>query len=306
MKIGIIGCGRWGKNHAKHLSELECDLIGICDVNPTIEDFAKECHTNFFKDYKELTSKTDGVVVLTPTNTHYDMVKFALEQGKHVFVEKPAASTAKQVSELVKIASEKNLVLNTGYLFRFNPAVLNLKERLNEVGQIRLISATNIHEREARRDSGAILNLGIHPLDVILFMTAERPYNVSCMTSGSAGVEKAAVITLDYGPYVAVVEVACEAQGLRKKGISVIGEYATLEVDFLEQILTKYVQGSKPEVWTPKQKVDCLREELQHYLNCIKNGNLDNIGKEDVVTTRICDYAFQSAIKRTKVDLKWD
>lgn len=306
MKVGVIGCGTWGKNHAKHLSKLECKLVGISDVNPEVEEIAKGYNTNYFKNYKELISASEGVVVVTPTDTHYDIVKFALEQGKHVFVEKPASETAKKVSELASLAFDKNLVFNTGYLFRFNPAVTKLKERIYEAGQIRFIRATNIHEKEARKDSGVILNLGIHPLDVLLYICQERPYSVDCITSGSLGVEKAAIIMLDYGSYIAAVETACEAQGLKDKGISVVGERATFKVDFLEQSLSKYTNGSNPEVWKPEQKVDCLKVELEHYLNSIKKGILNNQGKEDIITTKICDYAAESAIKRKRVNITWD
>ena len=303
MRIGLIGCGRWGKNHAKHLSELACDFVGIADPDTKTREVADQHKVAYFQDPGALVDKIDSCVVVAPTNLHYMIVKDALSKGKHVFVEKPAAETPEEISDLIGLASERNLVLNTGYLFRFNPAVKELKKRLQEAGQIRYIEAKNVHEREARRDSGVIINLGVHPLDTLLFLTEERPYGLVCMTTGSPGVEKAAILTLNYGSYIAIVETACEAHGLVEKVIKVVGEYATFEVDFLEQTLTKYVQGSQPYTWSPKEKEDLLRIELQNFLDCCSSGNLRNIGREDLITAKICDYALQSARQRKWVSI---
>lgn len=298
MKVGLIGCGRWGRNHAEKLAALNCDFLGIADTDPNVREIVESHRTKYFADYRDLVERSDAVVIASPTNLHHEIARYALETGKHVFVEKPAAETAEEVSELCRIAHGRDLVLNTGYLFRFNPAVQELRRRLQEVEKIIYIKATNIHARPARKDSGVIINLGVHPLDVILFLTQERPSGVTCMAPGSPGAEKAAQIGMAYDSYVAIVETACEAQGLRDKKIQVVGEEATLEADFLGQTLTKYVQDEPPELWRPPEKVDLVEAELRHFLECTEDESMENIGVEDVVTAQVCDAALRSATKR--------
>lgn len=307
-KVALVGCGRWGRNHAKHLSELGCEFVGIADPDIEIEQVAKQFNTNYFKDYKELPSNIDAVLVVASTNRHYEIVKYFLEKGKNVFVEKPCAQTQIQVKELIDLATMNNLILNTGYLMRFNPAVQKLKERLLEVGQIRYVRATNIHERQARTDSGVIINLGIHPLDIILFLFNQKPYGLKCMTTGSPNLEKAAILSLDYGSYIVVIEAACEAHGLKDKTVEVVGERATFRLNWLEQSLIKYVQGKEPEIWKPEIETDFLMEEIKHFLECLEfgNNNNNNLGKEDLITMKICDHALESAINRRWVHLQWD
>ena len=136
-KIGIIGLGKWGKNHLRVFSELNCDLVGICDVNNNeAEQLAKDYDILYKKDYQDLLPLVDAVSVVVPTNLHYEVVKNCLLSGKHVFVEKPLTLDSIQAAELAYLAEKKNLILAVGYLFRFNPVVRALKEQLKTIGDL--------------------------------------------------------------------------------------------------------------------------------------------------------------------------
>ncbi|HID25923.1 MAG TPA: Gfo/Idh/MocA family oxidoreductase, partial [Thermoplasmata archaeon] len=120
-----------------------------------------------------------AVVIATPTDTHYDVVKNCLKNGKHVLVEKPIASSSQQSKSLVKLAESNNLILSVGYLYRFNNAIRKTKELINEIGEIQYITARYIHStKPPRRDSGVIINLGIHVIDVLNFITDRIPEKV--------------------------------------------------------------------------------------------------------------------------------
>ena len=147
IKIGVIGTGKWGINHLRIYKQLEqeklCELIGLADVDESRKTIADEHSIKYFKDYKQMLNEVDAVSVVVPTDLHYGIVKECLNNNKHVLVEKPITLDSKQAKELVQIAKEKKLVLSVGYLFRFNPAVIELKRLLKsgELGKIQYITA---------------------------------------------------------------------------------------------------------------------------------------------------------------------
>ena len=136
VKIGLVGVGKWGLNHLRSISELDCDFVGFSDVDLGKKKLAAEYDVDFFPSYKSLFSKVDAVVVTTPTDTHYEIVNECLDAGKHVFVEKPIASSSSESKRLVDLARRKNLVLSVGYLYRFNNSVKRVKELVKEIGAI--------------------------------------------------------------------------------------------------------------------------------------------------------------------------
>src|SRR3989338_4146429 len=139
VKIGVIGSGDWGKNHLRIYSELDCELAGLADVNKDMKELADRYHIKFFTDYKQLLPLVDAVSVVVPTDRHYDVVKYCLEQGKHVLVEKPITLDSKSAKELLGLAKSKNLMLAVGYLFRFNSAVIRLRDEIKNIGKIQAI-----------------------------------------------------------------------------------------------------------------------------------------------------------------------
>src|SRR3989344_2244707 len=145
MKIGVIGCGRWGRKHLRVYSELDCELIGVADSDPAKKELADEYNVKFFEDYIKLLPLVDAVSVVVPTDRHFEVVKACLERGKHVLVEKPITLDHKSSEELMNIARQKKLILAVGYLFRFNAAVKRLKEEIKGIGEIQYITGRYIH-----------------------------------------------------------------------------------------------------------------------------------------------------------------
>jgi UDP-N-acetylglucosamine 3-dehydrogenase len=180
VKVGLLGIGKWGKNHLRTLSQIKCDLVGISDINEEKKSLSEEYGIDFYTDYKKLLKLIDAVIVTTPTDLHFNIVKNCINAGKHVLVEKPIATTARQSKILIELAQSKNVVLSVGYLFRFNNAIIRLKELLKEVGRVQYITCRYIHStKPPRKDSGAIFNLGIHPIDILNFISEKKPSNLS-------------------------------------------------------------------------------------------------------------------------------
>lgn len=319
VKVGIIGLGKWGKNHLRLLSKLPVHVVGIADVDGSKRQLAEEFDTNFFTDYKKLLPLVDAVSVVVPTNYHYQVVREALESGKHVLVEKPVTDDAEKTRELVGLASEKGLLLSVGYLYRFNPAVQKLKELVKTAGRLQYITARYVHSTNPpRKDSGAVLNLGIHMIDILNFVLEDRPKRVYCKLVNSVHPkrEDSAMIMLDYGHFFASVEVSsCHPE--KKRDMWVIAEKEKIYADFLEQQIIRYpILISEEKVEAGKEtheeifKNEPLAEQLKYFVDMVENCNngrfkeIVNLGEEEYYTSRICELALKSAEFKRDLDIE--
>lgn len=169
LKIGLFGAGHLGKIHLKciRLARESYELIGFYDANPDVAaSVSREYKLQAFDSPEELINHCDVVDIVTPTTTHFDLVKQALLAGKHVFVEKPLTSTLEEAKELVDICERTGLKVQVGHVERFNPALLALGDQ-----QLRpfFIEAHRLATFNPRgTDVSVILDLMIHDLDIIL------------------------------------------------------------------------------------------------------------------------------------------
>ena len=135
MNIGVIGVGQWGKNHVRAYNELpEANLSLLSDKQEDlVNKYGKTYNVKTTTDYKEVLNNPDiqAVDICTPNDTHYDLVKEALEAGKDVLVEKPLTLDSESTKELGDLAEAQKKILMVGHIFRFNPAVRALKEEMD-------------------------------------------------------------------------------------------------------------------------------------------------------------------------------
>lgn len=178
LKIGVIGVGMMGKNHARVCSSLEnVELVGVVDSDKsTAKKVARTFNTEAFFDYREIIPKIDAAIVATPTSTHYKITMDLLNNGKHVLVEKPICSSVEEAEKLVRKAERKGLVLAVGHIERHNPAVKFVKDMTNkkEFGEIIALSSKRVSNLPSRiRDVGVILDFGVHDIDVMRFLVGD-------------------------------------------------------------------------------------------------------------------------------------
>lgn len=168
IKSGVIGVGHMGKHHARILAEIpECELIGVCDIDKDKgQKIAKEYNCTYHGNIKELLSKTDAVIIATPTNTHRDITIEALNKGNHVLVEKPISLDLKEADEIITAASRNNLILQVGHIERFNPAILASKKVVQNPLFIEAHRLSPFYGRGV--DVSVVLDLMVHDLDIIL------------------------------------------------------------------------------------------------------------------------------------------
>jgi len=142
VNVAVLGCGVWGRNHARVYKQLpQANLVKICDIDPkTVKNIADTYQTQHTTNPDTIFNDPtiDAVSICTPTVTHADLAQRALEAGKHVLVEKPMTDTVQEAKDLIQTANKNNLHLAVGFVERFNPAVneaLNLVNQ-GEIGQV--------------------------------------------------------------------------------------------------------------------------------------------------------------------------
>ena len=132
VRVGVIGYGYWGPNIVRNLHSLEhCQVVAVCDKNAAALKRAAKSYPGVYltTDFAEVLKSPDidAVAIITPVWTHFDLAKAALENGKHVFVEKPFTSTSQQAEELIELAEQKNLRIMVDHTFLFSGAVRKIR-----------------------------------------------------------------------------------------------------------------------------------------------------------------------------------
>jgi UDP-N-acetylglucosamine 3-dehydrogenase len=188
-RLAVVGTGVMGRNHVRVLRELgEVDLVGVADANLDAALQVAAIHgTRGYGSLKELFEREhpDAIIVAAPTNNHHAIVMEALAAGSHVLVEKPIAATLKEADELVARAASAKRVLAVGHIERYNPAVIELKRRLDEgqLGRVFQLNARRLGPFPQRiRDVGVVVDLATHDLDVMRYLTGSEIVRVYAET----------------------------------------------------------------------------------------------------------------------------
>ena len=168
IRTGIIGIGHLGKLHASLYREVEqADLIGVYDLDlEKAKKIASELNIKSFDSLEDLFRDIEAVNIVTPTVTHFELAKQALEANLHVFLEKPITSSEDEAEKIIELAREKQRILQVGHIERFNPAVLALSDV--ELKPIFIESHRLAPFNPRGTDVAVILDLMIHDLDLIL------------------------------------------------------------------------------------------------------------------------------------------
>jgi len=182
-EVAVIGCGYWGKNLVRNFNELGA-LRMVADATETGRAKARELAPQavIVDDVDAvLASEVTGVVIATPAETHYDLVRRALLTGKDVFVEKPMALTYEQGRELVALARASKRILMVGHVLEYHPAIVKLLDlvKQGELGKIRYIYSNRLSLGKIRREENILWSFAPHDIAVILRLTGGLPFQVS-------------------------------------------------------------------------------------------------------------------------------
>jgi predicted dehydrogenase len=178
LKVGVLGAGHLGKIHLKLLNQSEkYELVGFFD--PSKENAKKVSDEFGYKSYNSIYSLIKSVEVIdivTPTLSHFDCAKQAIENGCHVFVEKPIAKTVLEAEAIRTLASQYHVKGQVGHVERFNPAFIAVKDKINNPMFIETHRLAEFNPRGT--DVPVVLDLMIHDIDIILSSVNSKVKNV--------------------------------------------------------------------------------------------------------------------------------
>jgi predicted dehydrogenase len=182
IRLGVIGYGYWGPNVVRNFATLAgSEVVVICDPSPAAAKRARIAfpHIHVTSEAEEaLTSPTiDAIAVVTPVSTHYKLAKRALENGKHVFVEKPFTETVAQAEELIELAERKGLQIMVDHTFIFTGAVRKIKQLIDggDLGKVYYYDSVRVNLGLLQHDVNVIWDLAAHDFAIISYLFDEAP-----------------------------------------------------------------------------------------------------------------------------------
>jgi predicted dehydrogenase len=328
VKIGVIGYGYWGPNIVRNFNATEGSKVAaVCDKNPA----TLKRVTKFYPDTKCVTSpddiiaspQIDAIAVVTPVSTHFDLAKRALENGKHVFVEKPFTSTVAQAEELVNLADKKGLTLMVDHTFLFTGAVKKMKELIDQdvLGAIYYYDSTRINLGLFQHDVNVIWDLAPHDFSIMDYLIREKPVAVvACGKSHFYNMEDVAYITVYFTGkmiahfnvnWISPVKVRNTLIGGEKKMLvwndvdpdEKIRVYDKgVEVKNRERIYNLLVSYRSSDMYVPKlEQVEALASEVKYFLDCMAHKktpiNDGRAGLQVVKMLEACDLSLRKTEK---------
>ncbi|MDG1136513.1 MAG: Gfo/Idh/MocA family oxidoreductase [Bacteroidales bacterium] len=168
LKIGVLGAGHLGKIHLKCIRQIvDFELVGFYDINEVARlEVEEELGVKAYETLEDLMDVVDVVDIVTPTISHFNCAKIALENNKHVFIEKPIVTSPEEARELIELARNKNVKVQVGHVERFNPAFISAKDMISEPKFIESHRLALFNPRGT--DVPVVLDLMIHDIDIVL------------------------------------------------------------------------------------------------------------------------------------------
>lgn len=185
-RIALLGCGYWGKNHARNLQALGV-LTLICDPSKVGRALAKElapkAEIHADPEYALQREDIDAIVIATPAETHCDLALKAFAAGKHVLVEKPMALTYRDALKMDAAAKAAKRVLMVGHLLEYHPAINKIKELLADgsLGKLQYLYSNRLNFGKIRTEENALWSFAPHDIALILRLTGSVPFEVTCV-----------------------------------------------------------------------------------------------------------------------------
>ncbi len=278
MKILLFGLGRWGANHLRVLHNLPVDLY-VVDVRSQQLDAARKlgiAADHMSTDPRDFFGVVDAAVVVTPAQTHFELVRDLMLAGKDVFVEKPITLISSEARKLAELAAEKARILQVGHIFRFDPASQWLRDNIQsgQFGRINMMRGNFSGFKRPRNDSGIAFADAIHFIDLFNYFMGGTPARVSAVMHDflARGMEDASAISMEYdtpkGVAWATVETNYWLPG-KFREVTVIGSQLSAVCDFnvaqykIKAYPNHFVQKGTDfqGVEGPVQQIECPPEE---------------------------------------------
>jgi predicted dehydrogenase len=326
IRIGVIGYGYWGPNIVRNLQGLKASqTVMVCDKSSAALARVRKAYPSIptVSDPLELlrSPEIDAVAVVTPVWTHYELAKMALENGKHVFIEKPFTSNSAQAEELVELAARKNLTIMVDHTFLFTGAVRKIRELTERgtLGDLYYYDSLRVNLGLFQHDVSVIWDLAPHDLSIMDHIIKGEPEAI--VATGEKhlnGVEDVAFMTI-YFPRNVIAHINVNWLSPVKIRTTLIGGQKKMVVwndlvaDEKVRVYDKGVQMTSGEgirdllvsyrsgdMWAPQlEQLEALHVELEYFTDCIVNNKVPfNDGHAGLRVVRMLEAAERSIQKR--------
>jgi predicted dehydrogenase len=297
IDVGVVGLGYWGPNLARNFAAIPgCRVSWLCDASePARARVAQgfpDAHATGEVEDLLADPQLDAVVLATPVPTHAELATRVAQAGKHCFVEKPLATSAREAERAVAAAQEAGRTLMVGHLLEYHPAVRRLKELVDggELGPLYYLYGNRLNLGKLRADENALWSLGAHDVSVVLHLIDEEPSE--CIAHGRSyvrdGVEDVVFCYLGFPSGIVAHLHLSWLDPHKERRLTVVGarRMATFDDMQLEGKLTVYDKGfdedvrswgeyiaRSGEIFSPQiSSVEPLRVECEHFIECIRTG----------------------------------
>jgi predicted dehydrogenase len=324
IRVGVIGYGYWGPNIVRNFNNPGISQVAmVCDRSPAALGRVAQAfpQVKVTQDSAELITSTevDVVAVVTPVWTHFELAKAALENGKHVFVEKPFTYTSAQAEQLVNLAERKGLQIMVDHTFLFTGAVKKIRQLIDDgtLGNLYYYDSTRVNLGLFQHDVNVIWDLAPHDLSIMDHIIQEKPEGVVATAEKHLnGLEDVAFLTF-YFPHNIIAHINVNWLSPVKVRTTLIGGekkmlvWNDLEADEkiriydkgvekiagtegIYEVLVKYRTG---DMWAPQvEHTEALKKELEYFVQCINTNRTPiNDGKAGWRVVRMLEAANQSA-----------
>lgn len=315
IRVAVLGYGHLGKWHCQKVeaNKDSAEFVAIVEKFPAGQETAKINHPSvkIVNDIKEIIHEIDAAFVVTPTSTHFELVKYLLENNKHVFCEKPLCSNDTEASALAEIAKGKNVILQVGHSERFHEAWEKLKDQFHKLTPPFSVRINRVAPFKGRAtDVDVVQDLAIHDLDLILYLFKQKPLEVS------ANGYKIRTQNWDHANIHLKLEQNCDAHIVvgrnsvkEMRDLEVVSSDGMVMVDlFTNKIYhatsSKFEDGTfvKEESY---QKRDHLLLEHQHFYSSVLQSSAPVIGlKDGLNAVHLVDCSLKSMTSGNSVLVK--
>ena len=303
LKIGVLGAGHIGKIHLKVLAASSIySLIGFYDPNPEVKALlSKSLGYKAFESPEQLIAACDVIDIVTPTLFHFDLAMLVLNAKKHVFIEKPIATSDNEAKAIVAVANNNGVMGMVGHVERFNPAFKAVSKSITEPKFIETHRLAEFNPRGT--DVSVVLDLMIHDIDIILSVVKSQIKNIEA--SGVAVISETpdisnARIEFENGCVANLTASRISLKKMRKSRF--FQKNAYISVDFLDKkvevvkiknapkesndfsLLLSNAEGKKKQIYFENPKIierNAIQNELEHFAEAIKIKKNPNISLKD-------------------------
>jgi predicted dehydrogenase len=298
LRIGVIGYGYWGPNIVRNFYNAgNATVVSVCDLNPKSLQRVRRMYPTMAvttnPDELLTSPEIDAIAIVTPITHHFPLAKKALENGKHIFVEKPFTATVAQAAELIELAERKKLRIMVDHTFLFNGAVRKIHELIanGTLGNLYYYDSTRVNLGLIQHDANVVWDLAPHDLSIIDYLIADGPQAI--VATGEThvnGVEDMAFITMYFENkviahlnlnWLSPVKVRTTLIGGEKKMLV----WNDLEADEKIKVYDKGIERANGngaydlrvsyragDLWVPRvEQVEALALEAQYFVDCVFN-----------------------------------